>query len=100
MKKLILSLTILILLVSCTNENLYTMKHTSVTDTFLNERVCDLPCWQNITPGVTSYAEGMNIIKTFNLAENFELVEVKGSEELGSTFLWDFIKSGSINHSE
>ncbi len=59
MKKIFFSLSILILLVSCSNKNPYTVRHTAVTDTFLNERVCDLPCWQNITPGVTSYAEGM-----------------------------------------
>ncbi|MAT44026.1 MAG: hypothetical protein CL609_16960 [Anaerolineaceae bacterium] len=93
MRKIILSLLILILLVSCNYKNLYAVKYTMITDTFLNERMCNLPCWQNITPGVTSYAEGMKyIIKSFDLAENFDLDEVKGSEELGSAFLWDFIK--------
>ncbi len=92
MRKIILSLTILILLVSCNYKNLYAVKYTTITDTFLNERVCDLPCWQNITPGVTSYFEGMRIIKHFNLAENFDNDELRGSGKYHSAFRWDFIK--------
>ena len=92
MKKIFFSLLILILLVSCSNKNPYTVRHTAVTDTFLAERMCNLPCWQNITPGITSYFEGMRIIKHFNLAENFDNDELRGSGNYRSKFAWDFIK--------
>ncbi|KAF0111917.1 MAG: hypothetical protein FD147_431 [Chloroflexi bacterium] len=66
-----ISLSFMLLLVGCEN---YTHRGTDQpqlksvwVDRILNEKICNLPCWEGITPGMTTIFEALEILQSNDL---------------------------------
>ncbi len=86
-KRTIMSLLLMALLISCQTSNDQTpLAETDTPDdiwaTWLSLSVCEPPCWQGITPGVTAASEAVSIL------EGMPDVKIKYQGETG--LFWDF----------
>lgn len=97
---LIVLLLTCIILNSCRMSDTNSLREEDVIRQWLQQYPCASPCWQGITPGVTTREEARNLVRALPLVEGHNSLEISNAGDDGASELsWSLSEQGNqINY--